>query len=128
MLRREHEEWASRPFIVARISRSPSLQRELRAAREWGQPRSVLLGRVVRPGEPLFTAEDTDYALWFSEWERSICSGCGLPLAESTDPDNEFEFTAEPVRCHGCYVKETASEHFADPVKNRRGLRFRVRR
>jgi hypothetical protein len=54
-------------------------------------PRSIFLGRPwPQPGEPLFTAEDTAYAMALAEEERDTCHSCGYPKAWCRDPANQF--------------------------------------
>lgn len=65
-------------------------------------PRSVFLGRVVAPGEPLWLPEDRWWALALLEAEDGVCGDCGQPLAEALSPESEFQYDAEVVRCHGC--------------------------
>lgn len=78
-------------------------RREMEAARAWGVPRSILLGRSVPgPGEPLWLAEDRWWALALLEAEAGTCRDCGQPTAESMCVDNEFAYDATPTRCHGC--------------------------
>lgn len=58
------------------------------------------------PGEPLFTPEDTQLAL---EWQAEadlICGGCGHPIDESMDPDNEDAYVAHVNVCAACAAKE----------------------
>jgi hypothetical protein len=68
-------------------------------------PRSVLLGRPwPSPGEPLFTQEDTDWAIALHEQEAAEqadrCPLCGLPKRVCRDIANQNRFKAEPERCH----------------------------
>ena len=45
---------------------------------------------------------DRDAALeWQAEQDRK-CSGCGLPLDETTSPEAEDLFDAELWKCHSC--------------------------
>jgi hypothetical protein len=59
-------------------------------------------------GKPLFTQEDTDYALALDELEQAEaaerCPSCGLPVTECGNPDNQFRFGAESRRCHATYA------------------------
>ena len=65
-------------------------------------PRSVFLGRVVAPGEPLWLREDRAWALALLEVEADACPECRQPWGEATAPDNEFAYRATLVRCHAC--------------------------
>ena len=60
------------------------------------------MGRVVAEGEPLWLPEDRYWALALLEVEADACPECGQPWAEATAAENEFEYTAELVRCHAC--------------------------
>lgn len=80
------------------------------AARSWGVPPSVLAGRVVGEGQPLWTQEDTDLALALAELEESQCPGCGHDRAVSTAKANTFAFRAEPVKCHACAARDRAAD------------------
>lgn len=64
-------------------------------------PRSILLGRPMpRPGEPLFTDEDTAYALALAEEEAATCPSCGLLKVVCRDPDYQFAFEPHEEQCH----------------------------
>lgn len=69
-------------------------------------PWSILSGRAVGPGEPLWTQTDTDLAVGLVTLEAAACDGCGQPRAESMDPEREFDWVAEPVRCHACATRD----------------------
>ena len=67
-------------------------------------PRSILLGRPwPAPGEPLFTTEDTDYAIALAEEERDTCPACGMPKAWCRDPVNQFGFEPAEAFCWATY-------------------------
>lgn len=51
------------------------------------------------------------------EVERDECTGCGHPLSETTEKDNEFAYEAEGIRCHAC---KTAAE-YANAHENNNG-------
>lgn len=54
-------------------------------------PRSIFLGRPwPQPGEPLFTDEDTAWAVALGEEERDTCPVCGYPKAVCRDPQYQF--------------------------------------
>lgn len=65
-------------------------------------------------------------ALALQQYEDGLCGGCGQPLVESTDPDNEGRYVASlPHRCHAC----TALGHRMDEYQNSsqpKALRFGV--
>jgi hypothetical protein len=75
----------------------------MEAARAWGVPRSVFLGRPMPgPGEPLWLPEDRWWALALGEAESGLCSDCGFPLSESTHVDHEYAYDAAIKKCHAC--------------------------
>ncbi|MGW6913706.1 hypothetical protein ACWGB8_07790 [Kitasatospora sp. NPDC054939] len=63
-------------------------------------------------GEPLWTDSDRAWALALLQVEDETCSGCGQPLAESTDPDSEYRYVAEVIRCHACTTAGRHAERF----------------
>lgn len=73
-------------------------------------PRSVLMGRVVEPGEPLWLAEDLEAVLEWQRWCDLVCSGCGQPMSETLDPELEGAYEATAVVCHGCAARETEQQ------------------
>lgn len=89
-------------------------------------PRSVFLGAVPVPGEPLWTAEDRAWAMALLEYEADLCSGCGQPRSESMAAQNEFEYRPQALRCHGCAAVAKESERFSGPTADTRGLMIGV--
>lgn len=69
-------------------------------------PHSIFTGRIVREGEPQWTQDDTDMALALLELEAEKCPGCGHSKVDTFDPENEFGFVAEAVRCHACATRD----------------------
>ena len=89
-------------------------------------PPSVLRGRV---DDPLtWTQEDTDLAVALAEIEAERCSGCGHPVTDTMDPDLEFEWEAEALRCHSCAARDRAAEKAGDMGAGVRWLTTRRRR
>lgn len=100
---------------------------EVEAARAWGVPRSIFLGRPwPAPGEALWLDEDRDYALALLEVEALTCHGCGQPRDESSDPANEFNYTAEPHRCHSCSAISKATRAWSSDGGSMDGVTFYV--
>lgn len=64
------------------------------------------MGRVVRPGEPLWTQEDSSLAVALTIAEATTCSGCGQDRRESTEKENEFAYEIEAIRCHACATRD----------------------
>lgn len=85
----------------------------------------MFLGRVVQPGEPLWTDEDREWALALYEEERDACPGCGHPRSESMRPDAEFTYVAEVARCHACTPLEAKKAQMRDAEA---GLLFGTRK
>jgi hypothetical protein len=73
----------------------------------------VLTGRVIAQGDPLWTQEDTDLAVALTEIEGER-HACGHPRSESMDPAHEFDWKADPVRCHACAAVDRAARRAAE--------------
>jgi len=71
-----------------------------------GIPRSVFLGRVVGPGEPLWLPEDRQAALEWQAYQDALCPGCKRPRVESFDiaMDDHYDVTA--LQCHACAARD----------------------
>ena len=100
----------------------------MEAARSWGVPHSVFTGRVVRSGDPQWTAADTALGVALQVLESVSCSGCGVDRRESMDAESEFEWRAESVRCHGCAARDRAAESYAKSGGSPSGLNWVVKR
>lgn len=129
---------------MGRLRDSVQHQQELRLARTYRIPRSRLLGReprtvttyhydgegrlvrAVTVRESEWTEDDRDWALADLQVQDGLCGSCGLPLEETTDPDNEFAYVAdEPARCHACVPVNRSKRSREDPSD---GWIFRVRK
>lgn len=106
-------------------------------------PRSLLLGRrltsvtvyeyddetgrlikSVTTHDPAWTEEDLAYAQAYRRNENDRCPGCGLPLSETTKPENEGVYEAPPpTRCHACTPLEVRKGEYTQSPP---GLLFRV--
>jgi hypothetical protein len=105
---------------------NPDHRRALEASRAWGVSPSRFMGapvvymRNITTGAmvetaPAWTADDRQAAMALLDYEASLCSGCGHPLEETTDPDKEFKYRAQmPVRCHRCTASAQAMDSFQD--------------
>lgn len=101
----------------------------MEAARAWGVPRSVLLGRPTPgPGEPLWLPEDRWWALALLEVEATACRDCGHDLQNSTDVAAEYAFDADVVRCHACAAASRRLTALQDQGANPVGLQVRIYR
>ena len=87
----------------------------------------MFLGRVVAPGEPLWTDEDRGWAMALLEYEADICSWCGQPRSQSMAAENEFRYESQALRCHGCKAVARGSEPFSKPDSDTRGLMIAVK-
>lgn len=87
----------------------------IRYSAEHGIPRSVLLGRVVEPGDPLWLAEDLEVVLEWQRWTDVLCSGCNQPLSESLDPELEGAYEATAMVCHSCAARSAAEKKHDGP-------------
>lgn len=69
-------------------------------AREWGVSPSVFMGRDTGPA---WTDDDRQAAFSLHGYESGLCPGCRNPLSQTSIPENEFRYRAEPpLRCHYC--------------------------
>jgi len=59
---------------------------------------------MPQPGEPLFTDEDTAYAIALAEEEAATCSSCGLLKVVCRDPEYQFAFEVHEEQCHATYA------------------------
>lgn len=59
---------------------------------------------MPQPGEPLFTDEDTAYAIALAEEEAATCPSCGLLKVVCRDPAYQFGFEAQQEQCHATYA------------------------
>ncbi|MFD9124358.1 hypothetical protein [Kitasatospora sp. NPDC059571] len=92
-------------------------------------PRSVFLGRPLPgPGEPLWTEDDRSWALALLLVEAEVCRGCGHPLDESTDPEQEFGWAAEVIRCHACATAARTAQAFEKGGGDPHGANVHVHR
>lgn len=85
-------------------------------------PVSVVLGRVVRDGEPLWLDDDRDAAIALLEEESDECSGCGQPRSESMSPKADGAYDVEMLRCHACAARARAVGRFTSSGGSTDGL------
>ena len=93
-----------------RIRDDSGLRDELRVARHYQTPLSVLRGRAVQPGEPLWTADDLDvavaYEAWLLEEKSARCPSCGTRHDDWRDEQGRVRrdppYVARTVDCDGC--------------------------
>lgn len=93
--------WTDPEAFHWRMRDDPGWAAGIRFACEHGIPASVFFGRVVRPGEPQWLAEDTETAVAFEQWAGQICGGCGLhPLDWPSERDETWKGRIDT--CFGC--------------------------
>lgn len=80
----------------------------LRSAREWGQtPLAMLTGEVDKGWEHW---RNRLLALALTQYEATLCGGCGLPMNQTTEDDTRLD--ADSVHCRGCQMLHDAQgEH-----------------
>ncbi|MFN2636912.1 MAG: hypothetical protein ABR585_07800 [Gemmatimonadaceae bacterium] len=80
--------------------------------------------RAVTTHDSEWTAEDLAYAQAHRRNELDTCPGCGFPLSETTDPENEGAYESPlPARCHACTPLEHRKFEYRESPP---GLLFRV--
>lgn len=60
--------------------------------------------------------------------EQDVCPDCRQPWGESTDPKNEYAFTAHLVRCHACHAAARAVGQFESSGGDMRGMHVNLSR
>lgn len=84
-------------------------------ARQYQQPRSIILGRVRKPGEPLWLPLDLEWALEYERYVASICPGCGTPRhAWDGARPGELPFVGVTRTCGGCEEKGITEEEIPE--------------
>jgi hypothetical protein len=105
----------------------PEHRAVLEAARAWGVPPSIFMGRQRTSTitdwagaqhfthDAEWTEEDRTAAVALARYEAELCPGCRHPLAETTDPANEERYVVpHPIRCHRCTATAQAQDRFED--------------
>ncbi|WP_261994319.1 hypothetical protein [Streptomyces sp. t39] len=86
----------------------------------------MFFGRVVAPGEPLWTDEDRAWALALADVERDVCPDCGHPWSETSRPEAEGTYRAELLRCHACAAGATTAHTFEQSNGDTRGIHLSI--
>lgn len=84
------------------------------------------MGRVVADGAPRFTHDDTVLAVALQHLDAAACSGCGQDRRQSTNPDNEYKWRADAVRCHACAARDRKAAAHEAAGGSTAGLLFSV--
>ena len=74
----------------------------------------------------MFTGADTTLAVALQHLDASACVGCGQDRRESTNPDNEYRWRAEAVRCHACAARDRKAAAHEAAGGSTAGLLFSV--
>jgi hypothetical protein len=91
---------------VARLQQSAELRAEVEAATRLGISLTEWAG---------WDPDDQAWVLALAEWEASRCPGCNGWLPETTHPDNDGRYDAEPpVRCFRCSALHSRQEDYKD--------------
>ncbi|MFB4285706.1 hypothetical protein ACBJ59_61340 [Nonomuraea sp. MTCD27] len=100
------------------IPRSKLLGREPREVTVFEYDDADRLVRAITVREPEWLEEDRDWALADLDDQASRCpNGCGMPLEDTTHPDNEGAYVAdEPPRCHACAAVTAKKKAVGDPT------------
>lgn len=88
---------------------------ELRTARSWGVPWTVLRGE--RPPTGRWSSRDALLAVALTQLEASLCPGCGQPQWLAFDHEVEWDVPG-PMRCFPCTTRDQAASAF---MKSSRG-------
>lgn len=114
---------------MAWADRSPLEQAALRYCAPLGIPLSVFLGRVVYPGSPQWTDDDTLAAFDWQGYQDRLCTGCGQSLDDTVGPDQFDKWNAEEVgACDACRALDRTARIKAgnDDLNPTAGVRFKV--
>lgn len=69
-------------------------------------PHSIFLGRVPREGEPYWLPEDSEKALEWLRYEKTLCPECKMPDSEWLDENGEAHrpprWEVDTRRCPCC--------------------------
>lgn len=88
----------------------------------------MLLGRVVKVGDPAWLTEDTEAVLEYLREKALLCPGCGQPRDETMDPNAEGRFTSRALRCHACAARGRLARKFTGETHDDAGLFFTAER
>jgi len=101
---------------VAWADRSPLEQAALRFCAPRGIPLSVFLEqRVVYPGDPMWTEDDTQAVFDWQVHQNGLCDGCGQDTNDTFGPDHEEKWNAElSGHCDACRALHRAALTVAD--------------
>jgi len=88
---------------------------------------SVIRGRVVGDGDPVWLEDDLIAALEYDDWLDSLCPGCGRPQDECMDPANDGRYTSTEARCFACEAREKAAARRGKQSDDQGGWYFGAR-
>lgn len=61
----------------------------------------MFLGRIVTPGEPVWTDKDREWAIALHLEEQNT-HACGHPIDEVFAKESDGKYVGEAFRCHAC--------------------------
>lgn len=70
----------------------------------------------------VWTEEDRRWAFALLEEEAEECPGCRGQLKETTDPENEFRYEVEAIRCHKCKTQQKLIGLYSRPPNDPTGI------
>jgi hypothetical protein len=87
-------------------------------ARQYGQPRSIVLGRrLPKPGKRLWLPEDLEWAIAYEQYLATVCGSCGTRREDwERDPD---AYVAVTDRCPGCHELAISDEEIPEAERAR---------
>lgn len=88
----------------------------------------MLVGRVVNPGEPMWTPEDLELALEWQAEKRLLCDSCGHHMDETLPDEAIRDYEAAEMTCHACQVIEWRRNTLSEQEADMAGLRIYARR
>jgi len=81
--------------------------------------------RVVYPGDPMWTEDDTQAAFDWQAHQNGLCDGCGQDTDDTFGPDHEEKWNAElSGHCDACRALHRAASDEQTPPSV--GARYRI--
>lgn len=74
----------------------------------------------------MWLPEDRAWAMALLHVEADTCPDCNTPWGQATDPEREFGYDAEVIRCHACTASAVRVKAFQDGGGSQHGIHVRV--
>lgn len=84
------------------------------------------MGRAIAPGEALWLEEDRAWALALAQVETDCCPDCKQPWSEASKIENEFDYSAELLRCHACAAGARKAHAYQESGGDVRGIHVSI--